>query len=333
MASEIDSGATGPQTPSGMLRLLRAQDEQALELKRRSESMAVTGARKAPSGRYLIGVISSLLPIPDLLHPIFEKVLIGVRGRLTANDCDLLLCVTRLTEDDESGRVSAAQQAIDRGVDGLIVWGVSSSNPEFTPIVESGLPTMFIDVEAFAARAGNVMSANVEGMAEIVDHLYETGRRRIAHISGHMQTRPGGDRLFGYRSELARLELQAPPEYVYEGDYFHESGYRAMKSFLALPEPPDAVTCSSDSMAIGAMAAIEEAGLSIPGDIAVTGFDDAAFAREIVPALTSMRQDALSMGTAAAEAVLRMLENPNLPPPVAVIPTVLVVRASSGART
>ena len=309
MADETDSSASRRQTPLDMLAQLRAQDEQAQELKARSESMAGTHTRMAPSRHYLIGVISALLPIPDLLHPIFEKALIGVRGRLAANDCDLLLCVTQPTDDNEADRMSTAQHAIDRGVDALIVWGVSTIHPEYAPIVESRLPTMFIDIEAFAARAGNVMSANVEGMAAIVNHLYETGRRRIAHISGHMETRPGPDRLFGYRSELARLGLEAPPEYVHAGDYFHESGYLAMKQFLGLPEPPDAIAAASDSMAIEAMAAIEEAGLRIPGDIAVTGFDDAAFSREVVPALTTTRQDALSMGTAAAEAVLRMLED------------------------
>ena len=97
--------------------------------------------------------------------------------------------------------------------------------------------------------------------------------------------------MFGYRSELDKLGLTAPPEYVVEGDFFHESGFEAMKSLLELPEPPDAVACASDSMAVGAMTAIAEAGLSVPDDIAVTGFDDADFAAIVVPALTTMRQD------------------------------------------
>ena len=79
------------------------------------------------------------------------------------------------------------------------------------------------------------------------------------------------------------------------------------------------------------MAAIEQAGLRVPGDIAVTGFDDAEYAVAVIPALTTMRQDALGMGTAAAEAILRMLEKPDSSPPVVLIETELIVRESSGA--
>jgi LacI family transcriptional regulator len=189
---------------------------------------------------------------------------------------------------------------------------------------------MFVDNEVFEKRTGSVLSANVEGMVQAVRHLYDSGHRRIAHISGHFNTRPGVDRLFGYKSELDKLELPSKPEYVEEGDFFVVSGYEAAKRLLALPEPPDAIACASDGMAIGAMAAIEEAGLRIPEDIAVTGFDDAEIATTVRPALTTIRQDAIGMGTAAAEAILRMLEDPEIAPPVIVVPTELIVRESCG---
>jgi LacI family transcriptional regulator len=317
----------------GMLVLLREQANDALELKARSEAMAEKWMRDPSHPRFLIGLISCLLPIPDLLHPVFEKMLLGIRGRLTANSCDLLLCATRPLGADESLRRAAALQTIDRGVNALIAWGIASDDPECEPILNSGLPVIFVDNDLLDARAGSVTSANVDGMAKAVNHLYETGHRRIAHISGHYETRPGPDRLFGYRSELDKLGLPSLPEYVEEGDFFHDSGFEAMRRLLELPQPPDAVACASDSMAIGAMAAIEGAGLRVPGDIAVTGFDDAEYAASVVPALTTLRQDALGMGTAAAEAVLRMLEDPEISPPVAVIETELIVRDSSGAAT
>jgi len=313
-----------------MFALLREQADDALELKDRSEAMAERWMRDPSHPRFLIGLISCLLPIPDLMHPVFEKMLLGIRGRLTANSCDLLLCATRPIGADESLRRAAALQTINRGVNALIAWGIASDDPECEPILSSGLPVIFIDNDLLDARAGSVTSANVDGMVKAVEHLYETGHRRIAHISGHFNTRPGTDRLFGYRSELDKLGLSAPPDYVAEGDFFHDSGFEAMKGFLELPQPPDAVTCASDGMAVGAMAAIEEAGLRVPDDVAVTGFDDAEFASIIVPGLTTVRQDALGMGTAAAEAVLRMLEDPASSPPVVVIETELIIRESSG---
>jgi LacI family transcriptional regulator len=309
---------------------LRKQDAAALELKTRSEAMAERSTRDPSHKRYLIGLISCLLPIPDLSHPVYEKMLLGVRGRLSANDCDVLLCATRPIGADASLRRAAAVKTIERGVDAIIAWGIASDDPECEPILSSGLPAMFVDNDVLGERAGSVMSNNVESMATIVNHLYETGRRRIAHISGHYNTRPGTDRLLGYRSEIERLGLPAPAEYVVEGDFFHDSGFDAAKRLLELDEPPDAICCASDSMAVGAMAAIEQAGLRVPGDIAVTGFDDADYAVTVMPALTTMRQDALGMGTASAEAVLRMLEKPGTSPPVVLIETELIVRESSG---
>jgi len=227
-------------------------------------------------------------------------------------------------------RAEAVKRTIERGVDGLIIWGVGARDPEGATILESGLPAVFIDHDPIGARVGYVMSANVEAMGNVVCHLYENGRRRIAHITGQSNTRPGPDRLLGYRSELAKLGLPARPEYVEEGDYFHRSGYEGTKRLLALPELPDAIACASDVMAIAAMVAVADAGLRVPEDIAVTGFDDAPFAATVKPGLTTVRQDSVGMGTAAAEAILRMLEHPDEPPPTLVIPTELIVRESSG---
>ena len=330
MNDQHDPSESGRLSPSSMLAALREQDAAALELKTRSEAMAERSTRDPSHKRYLVGLISCLLPIPDLSHPVYEKMLLGVRGRLSANDCDVLLCATRPIGADASLRRAAAVKTIERGVDAIIAWGIASDDPECEPILSSGLPAMFVDNDVLGEHAGSVMSNNVESMATIVNHLYETGRRRIAHISGHYSTRPGTDRLLGYRSELERLGLPAPPEYVVEGDFFHDSGYDAANLLLALSEPPDAIACASDSMAVGAMAAIEQAGLRVPEDIAVTGFDDAEYAASVVPALTTVRQDALGMGTAAGEAVLRMLEKPGTSPPVVLIETELIVRESSG---
>jgi LacI family transcriptional regulator len=280
--------------------------------------------------RLLIGLVSHVHPTSDLLHPIFEKVLYGIRTRLVANGCDLLLCSTRPVGTERDFRAIAIEQTIGHGVAAFIAWGMSNKGPEVKPILNSGLPAMFIDNDVIGERVGYVMSANVEGCAQVVRHLHDAGRRRIAHISGNLNTRPGPDRLFGYRSELEALGLTVPSEYTEQGDFMHVSGYEAAKRLLALPEPPDAITCASDWMAIGAMSAIEEAGLRVPEDIAVAGFDDIDLAAKLKPSLTTVRQDAVAMGTAAAEAIMQMLADPTVSPPVVIVPTKLVVRESSG---
>lgn len=318
--------------PSDAFLNLTAQWNAATKLARasgRSSHDRTTPA--AERERPLIGLISRLHPASDPLHPIFEKVLAGIRTELTGGDCDLLLCSTRTVMRDDGFRAVAVRQTIERGVRALIAWGMSNSGPEVAPILESGLPAMFIGNDVLGERAGFVMSANVEGSAMAVRHLYESGRRRIAHIAGTLNTRPGPDRLFGYRSELELCGLSAQPEYVEQGDYLHQSGYEAAKRLLALPEPPDAITCASDLMAIGAIVAIEEMGLRVPEDVAVTGFDDIDLAADLRPALTTVRQDAVAMGAAAARAIAEMLDDPEKAPQVAVVPVELVVRESSGA--
>ncbi|MGC9974577.1 MAG: substrate-binding domain-containing protein [Gaiellaceae bacterium] len=330
MAGDETPRSRGLLTPAQAFALFLEEPEAAHEISVRAEAMSERWSHNAIPRRLIIGLISSLLPIPDFRHPVFERILVGVRSRLAANSCDLLLCSTRsFGVDDELWR-AAAEQIVAREVDALIAFGISDDDPEYKPILDSGLPVIFVDNDVIGSHAGSVMSANVDGMAEVVRHLHETGRRRIAHISGHLGTRPGTDRLFGYKTELDRLELPSRPEYVEQGDYFAPSGYEAAQRLLALPEPPDAIACASDSMAIGAMAAIEEASLRIPEDIAVSGFDDAEFAVTVRPRLTTMRQDAIGMGTVAAEAVLRMLKDPEAAPPVVVIPTELIIRESSG---
>ncbi|MGD0166393.1 MAG: substrate-binding domain-containing protein [Gaiellaceae bacterium] len=276
-------------------------------------------------------LVSRVNLFPDLLHHVFEKIVLGARRCLTASGHDLLFCVTQLPGADDEQRRAAVLRRIEQGVEGFIAWNIASRDPECVTILDSGLPAIFIDTDMLAPHAGSVLAENIDGMAKAVAHLYESGRRRIAHISGHFETRPGTDRLFGFRAEIGELALELPPGYVVNGDFTLESGYAAMQQLLALPQPPDAVACANDSMAVGAMKAIEEAGLRIPDDIAVTGFDDAEFATGLVPSLTTVRQDGLSTGTAAAEALLQMLADPDCAPPVIVIETELVVRESSGS--
>lgn len=333
MHDEPNTSDSGYATPASIFADLDSEFAATDELRARTEALAESRLLGRVGARFLVGLVTAVYEVSELAHPFFGRVFMGARGRLIAGGCDLLLCATPPARIDDPLRATAVERTIGRGVDALIVWGLGTDDPEFAPIIESGIPSVFIDQDPPAERVAHVMSDNVGAMVEVVEHLHESGRRRIAHIAGLLNTRPGPDRLFGYRSELSRLDLPSRPDYVEQGDYFHHSAYEATKRLLQLPERPDAVTCASDIMAIGAMLAIEEAGLRIPEDIAVTGFDDAEFASRVHPALTTVRQDAFGLGTAAAEAVLRMLASPDESPATVVLPTELIVRESSGPAT
>ena len=113
--------------------------------------------------------------------------------------------------------------------------------------------------------------------------------------------------------------------------WYPRRAFEATQKFLALPEPPDAIFCASDLMAIGAMAAVEDAGLRIPDDVAVVGFDDLDYASLIKPSLTTIRQNQEELVSELVTAILRLLDHPEEPPVVSVVPIELVVRESSGS--
>jgi LacI family transcriptional regulator len=135
--------------------------------------------------------------------------------------------------------------------------------------------------------------------------------------------------MLGYRAELHALGLENRPGYEQAGDFYSESGEAAMQALLALPEPPTAVFAAADMMAIGAMRAVQAAGLRVPDDVSVVGFDDIQIAPLVNPALTTIRQNKVGLGLAAARALIEQIDNPEVTPPVLTLPVELVTRAST----
>jgi LacI family transcriptional regulator len=172
------------------------------------------------------------------------------------------------------------------------------------------------------------MSDNVVGADAAVRHLHAQGHRRIATITGLLDTKPGIDRLRGYSEACQELGLGYRDEYVAYGDFYFETGYAAARKLLALDEPPTAIFAASDMMALGVIRAAAEAGLTIPGDLSVVGFDDIQLAEHIHPPLTTLAQDKAGLGVAAARALLRQIEGADTAEPVT-LPVSLIVRGST----
>jgi LacI family transcriptional regulator len=208
--------------------------------------------------------------------------------------------------------------------------GVDREDPEVAKLVEADIPIVGVDLDVTGAKATHVSSDNVGGARLAVRHLYGLGHRRIATIAGPENHKPGADRLVGFRAELQALGIERHPEYELIGDWYTESGERAMQALLALPEPPTAVFAAADLMAVGAMKAARDAGLDVPADLAVVGFDDIQLASLLHPALTTIHQDKVGLGRAAARAILEQIENPEMTPAALTLPVELIIRASCG---
>jgi LacI family transcriptional regulator len=269
---------------------------------------------------------------PDIHHPFFQGVLVGLKHGIGALGYDLLLFATEAGGSPREGPHSYLRRARQHRVDGIVLMGVERDDPEVEKLVRSPIPLIGVDLDVAGNRSSYVTSDNVGGARLAVRHLHGLGHTRVATIAGPQTTKPGADRLLGYRAEMRSLGLDAAREYEVEGDFYTESGDAAMRALLALDEPPTAVFAASDLMAVGAIRAAHAAGRRVPGDVAVVGFDDIQLAELFDPALTTVRQDAVGIGVAAGRALVEQIENPDVTPPVLTLPVELVVRDSCGGR-
>ncbi len=264
-------------------------------------------------------------------HAFFDDVLFGIRARADAGNVDVLV-LTGTTSQFSREASHYLNLCRWHGAEGIILGAFHPDEPELAEIVSSGFPTVAIDIELFGPRTGFVSSDNVGGAATAVRHLAELGRKRIAYLDGWGPELASANRRLGYESALSEFGLEPREEYVLLGGWSHVRAYELTKSALNLPEPPDAFFCASDVMAIGAIRAIQESGLRVPEDVAVVGFDDSEHATLMEPSLTSVRQDCIGLGTAAVEAMLRMLDEPESPPPSIILPVELITRESSSSQ-
>ena len=188
-------------------------------------------------------------------------------------------------------------------------------------------PHVLIDSEG-SSMGPAIGCNNRQGAYDGASYLLSLGHRRIGFITGILTMGSSRSRLLGYRQALSDHGLAEDPALVVEGDYQQPAGYAGAQALLALPEPPTAVFASNDVMAFGAMEAIREAGLRIPHDISVLGFDDIPQAAGVTPALTTVRQPLHEMGRQAVQMLLSYIKDPDRPFEYRELSTSLTIRSS-----
>jgi LacI family transcriptional regulator len=268
---------------------------------------------------------------PDIQHPFFQEVLVGLKHGIGALGYDLLLFATDLPGSSRDKPHSYLRRARHHRVDGVVLMGVEVGDSEVQKLLASPTPIIGVDLDISGPRASYVTSDNVTGARLAVRHLHALGHSRIATISGPPGTKAGDDRMLGFRGEMQALGLEVRPGYEQEGDFYAETGEAGMHTLLGLDPRPTAVFVASDMMAVGALKAIRDAGVRCPEDVAIVGFDDIALAPLLSPAMTTVRQEAPEMGVAAGRSLIEMIEDPQVVAPVRVLPVELVVRESCGA--
>ena len=304
--------------------------ERIMRLARELDYTPAAAARSLVTQRsHVIGVfLETGVGHPDLEHPFFHEVLGGLKQRIGAGGFDLLLFASE-RPGNGYGPHSYLKRARHHSVEGVTMMGVDPEDPEVRRLARAQLPCVGVDLEIDGPASQVVMSDNADGAAQAVRHLHELGHRRIATITGMIESRPGIDRLKGFRAAIQELGLAYRDEYVAYGDFYSESGRAATARLLAQPERPTAIFAASDLMALGAVRAATEAGLSVPEDLSVVGFDDIQIAPHVNPPLTTVRQDKAGLGAAAADALISLIEGGADTTGLTMLPVELIARGST----
>lgn len=259
--------------------------------------------------------ITLAVATPTFTMPFHNELLKGIRSRLRTHEIDLLLC-----DLGSTGQHQRLLSFLKRGtVDGLILVGVTVDGKIAHELKALRAAVVLIGVrhDAFDSFFWD----DVAGARGAVEHLLGSGHRRIGLISAHTKSPVQDARVQGYREALAGAGIPFDPEIVKTGrtekhaGFSEEAGYEAMLQLLEAEPRPTAVFASSDVQAIGAWKAIRDAGLSVPGDVALVGYDDIKTSQYI--GLTSVDQGMHSVGEEATELLLSRVQSTEAGPPVA----------------
>jgi LacI family transcriptional regulator len=268
--------------------------------------------------------------VPSLTWPWIGEVLQGVIDVVEAEGFGLLLFTCNRGSDSLR---SFAQQVSAKSFDGLLVIEPEGTLDYITELHAAGLPVVLIDDRGHQPLFPSVATTDRTGGASAAHHLLELDRRRPLVVTGPVAFGCAQERLAGFADVYAAAGLPLPVEHVLVGDFTFEEGRNQVARALAQGLRFDALFAQNDLSATGALQALREAGLRIPQDVAVVGFDDIPLASYSEPPLTTVHQPLREMGEAAARMLLAQFRGSPLPATPQVLPTTLVVRGSTRPPT
>jgi DNA-binding LacI/PurR family transcriptional regulator len=279
-------------------------------------------ARALVSGRSrMLGLIVS-----DITNPFFPELIRSFEAFATQHQYDLILTST----DYQTSRMTGClRRMLERKVDGVAIMTSEMDAGLIKELSRRGVPLVFMDVGQVGPRMSHVLIDYAHGVRQTVDHVTELGHTRIAFISGPLELQSARARRQAFLEGMRSHGLNPDQRLVREGTHTAEGGQHAMEGLLRLAKRPTAVVCSNDWTAIGALHAIDAAGLRVPDDLSLVGFDDIPLVSYTTPPLTSVRMSAGDVGATAFEALFRLIGGERLEGDVYQVPTKLIVRAST----
>lgn len=300
--------------------------ERVLAVTQRLNFQPNLAARGLAAGRTrILGLVIPMGVSALFTDPYFPILIQGVSAACNAHDHSVMLW---LAEPEYERRTM--RQVLQRGfIDGVIVASMLMDDPVLEALTSRALPFVLVGRHPTDERVSYVDVDNRASARETVSYLLRLGYHRVATIAGPYNMIAGADRLEGYQTALRARGIMPDPALIIEGDFTEAGGYIGMQRLL--PHAPDAIFIASDAMAVGALRALREVGKRVPEDIALASYDDMPFAAHTDPPLTTVRQPIHRAGMVAAETLIDLIAHPDSPPRRIILPTELVIRASTGS--
>ncbi|MDZ7374041.1 MAG: LacI family transcriptional regulator [candidate division KSB1 bacterium] len=262
---------------------------------------------------------------PPRFDDFFNYVAKGAELELARRGYSLILVMQQLDEGDLPMVVR------QRKVDGLLLGGPEIRQTLIESLQAKHIPCVLLANRVDYPPVPSVCADDFGGAMAAVQHLVSLGHERIAFVGTRRTFYHVQERFRGYAVALKMAGLPVRPEWCVEVAYSQEEGRSASRELLEKPDRPTAIFYSGDLLALGGIEAARDLGLSVPGDVAVVGFDDIQTAALLDPPLTTVRVDKEEMGRLAVELLFEAMENPSAQPRAVKIPTELVIRRSCGA--
>lgn len=316
------SVATVSRTLNGIENVAGITRDRVLKVASELDYIPHSGARSLSSRRTdTIGVL-----LPDLHGEFFSELIRGIDLAARARGLHLLLS----SSHGDPVEAAAALRAMRSRVDSIIMMSLNAGSDAVVPAAPVGVPLVLLGGNRRNAGHPSFVIDNYAGAFAITEHLADGGKRSVVFVAGPADNIEANERLRGYRAALKRTS-GAFPEWIVQGDFGEESGREAART-LAAAGPPDAIFCANDMMAIGCLEGLRDAGIAVPADVALAGFDDIPITRYVNPPLTTAAVPIAEMGRQALECCADVIAG-RQPELQHIFKPELVIRASSATRS
>jgi LacI family transcriptional regulator len=282
-------------------------------------------ARSLRRGRTLtLGLV-----LPDSANPFFAEIGRSIESAAASQGYSVILCNTY---GDINKERSYVDLLLAKQVDGIIVDTEEKHGQGLAARFPYQLPVVLVDREIPENPFDTVVTDNQRGARLATEHLISLGHRRIGCITGPHHLTSSVQRLSGFRQALAEAGLSDTEDLIFHGDFRPPSGLAGFQNLINLPEPPTAIFACNDMMALGVLRAALEAGVRVPQDLAVAGFDDIEIGQFVYPSLTTIAQQKDEIGLRTIQRIVELISGDEKGPQTILVPPRLITRESSGAQ-